>query len=747
MAFDARKLRIWFATGAVLVLLALVGFYSYARYRVNRTLTKIPEKIGVEFSQTTTGFTFSKTEAGRTLFTLSAGKAVQFKEGQRFALNDVRIVVFGRGTGEGNTYDQIFGRQFNYDPKTGDVTAQGEVSIDIQAEGKPDPDPLKSPSGSIHLSTSDLTFNRNTGIAQTNEALEFAIPQAKGSAKGAVYDSNEMTLTLKQDVRLTSVETAKAKSITMNAGSAVIAEQSGEAIFQAVKLSQANKQMSAEKVVLKLRDDNSIEKITASGGVNARAEGKSNVDLRAALAEFNLGAKSELQNATMSGNVSLNSKGAQQFSANSGKVQLTFGRDNAITKARALDNATLQQVADGRTSQIKAQTIDFFFGANNRVSRAETSGASELQLSQTDGSKTIVNAAKFNAAFDAQNRIRSVQGTDQVKVVASAPNAPDRVTTSRTVTAQFDAGRSGGIQTITQEGDFKYAEGQRTGSAERAQYSASSEVLTFTGSPRVDDKTSGLSISAETLRLNRKSGEITAERNVKTTYVDTKASAGGAMFSGSDPIHATGSAMTASRDGGTARFSGGSRLWQGANIIQAPVIVFKRTNRTLLAEGGRVQTVFVQTDRAGKVTPIQVAAQKLEYSDGTRRARFSGGVTTKGAEATVNANQVDIILRQRSGASGQASQVQEVVAEGKLTIEQQSPVRRAKGERLVYTPADGKFVLTGNSADPPSIFDAELGDLTADSLTFFSHDDRVQVMSGSSTRTVTRTRIKNESRP
>ena len=47
-----------------------------------------------------------------------------------------------------------------------------------------------------------------------------------------------------------------------------------------------------------------------------------------------------------------------------------------------------------------------------------------------------------------------------------------------------------------------------------------------------------------------------------------------------------------------------------------------------------------------------------------------------------------------------------------------------RSQKLVYTAADDKFVLTGG---PPSIFDAEQGKITGVSLTFFRHDDRVLV--------------------
>ena len=83
----------------------------------------------------------------------------------------------------------------------------------------------------------------------------------------------------------------------------------------------------------------------------------------------------------------------------------------------------------------------------------------------------------------------------------------------------------------------------------------------------------------------------------------------------------------------------------------------------------------------------------------------------------------------------------------KLRVSDLWPYQKATGQKLVYTAADSKFVLTGEHGKPPSIFDAERGDLTGDSLTFYIHDDRVQVGSGQTSRTVTRTRIKDESKP
>jgi lipopolysaccharide export system protein LptA len=86
--------------------------------------------------------------------------------------------------------------------------------------------------------------------------------------------------------------------------------------------------------------------------------------------------------------------------------------------------------------------------------------------------------------------------------------------------------------------------------------------------------------------------------------------------------------------------------------------------------------------------------------------------------------------------SAMPGQIDRIIAEKSVVVTE--PARHATGDRLVYTSADDKFVLTGG---PPSIFDAERGKITGDSLTFFRHDDRVLVEGKETSPTVTKTQV------
>src|SRR5258707_7024557 len=152
MPIQIRRLRRWLVVAALTLCLVVVGVYVHRRRQVREVFKQIPAKMNVDIQQTAEGFKVSKSAQGRTLFTIQASKAVQFKTGGRAELHHVTITLYGH---DASRYDQIYGDDFGYDSQTGDVSAKGEVRIDLEAnpEGlfKPDqsrPEGMKNP---VHL--------------------------------------------------------------------------------------------------------------------------------------------------------------------------------------------------------------------------------------------------------------------------------------------------------------------------------------------------------------------------------------------------------------------------------------------------------------------------------------------------------------------------------------------------------------------------------------------------------------------
>ena len=750
MPLSIPRLRRWFAGAAIAVALVVAGVYFYARHRVQNALQQVPEKIGLEIKQSATGFTVSKSEQGRTLFKIEASKAVQFKQGGHAELHDVSITLYGR---DADRYDRIYGSDFDYDQTSGNISARGEVQIDLEEnpEGILNPDQavpkeLKNP---IHLKTSGLSFNQKTGNASTKEKVEFRLPQGSGSAMGIKYVAKTNVLTLESQIELRADDP---DGVTIQALRATITKDPRRVVLDHPQLTTSARRCESESAELFLRDDNTLDRVLATGNVRLQTAGAEPTDVRSDQLELTLAKKTQtLRTAVFSGNVMSQVPGDQPMQANAGRVILEFAGKNLLTKVRSEDHVKLvqHQSSTGASSspqdlELTSAGIDFLLADGRRLQRAETSGSAQISLRPTgglaNGPQTLVTAGRFEGHFDKNGQFSSLHGEPDARIVSQNPGQPDRVSTSNMVDATFQPG--GGITSIVQQGSVSFVDGQRRAWGDRARYTPADQILLLTGSPRVVE--GGMTTTARTMRLNRATGDAFAEGDVKSTYSDLKVQPDGALLASASPIHVTSHSMSVHGASAIALYVGGARLWQDANIVAAPSIEFDRDHRSMIAHGSAdhpVSTLLVDSGREGTTVPIAITSSGLTYTDAERKAHFEGEVLAKGADFTVTAKQADAIFSARGGMSpapqgSPAGNLDRIVASGQVVVTQ--PGRRAEGDQLVYTAADDKFVLSGGS---PCIFDAERGKITGVSLTFYRRDDTVLVEGSVASPTVTQTRV------
>ena len=132
------------------------------------------------------------------LYKIHASKQVQLKrDGKVFLqLHNVKIELYAE---DGSRVDRIEGDEFEYDPNSGIAKAVGPVEITLS---KPSVAPAIAPkatanealiaprkndslssaahtaaSSEIHVKTSGLNFDRNTGQASTVEKVEFRLAE------------------------------------------------------------------------------------------------------------------------------------------------------------------------------------------------------------------------------------------------------------------------------------------------------------------------------------------------------------------------------------------------------------------------------------------------------------------------------------------------------------------------------------------------------------------------------------------
>ncbi len=375
-------------------------------------------------------------------------------------MHNVSIVLYGR---DSSRFDQIYGDDFAYDPKTGDVTAKGDVQIDLVANptglASPDqatPKELKNP---IHLKTRDLVFNRESGNASTDAMVEFRTPQATGSAVGVKYAGKSNTLTLSSQIH---VVLSAPHAAVIEAQHGVITNEPREITLDHPHLVREGGTLQADQAVFHLDSDNHVESAVATGNVTtetkiasakqttsrrghpqvadpATEEPPSEMVAHADQAEFLLtGSRDLLRTATLTGNVHVEQTGAQPMQGNAGRVVLDFAGQNQLQKVHALDGAHLVQKAassnKGATSQaqnfdLTATAIDFAVVKGHILQRAVTSGAAQITVSPapqgptaapSPAQRTVVTAAKFEAEFaptEGRNHLTNVHGAPNARIV------------------------------------------------------------------------------------------------------------------------------------------------------------------------------------------------------------------------------------------------------------------------------------------------------------------------------------------
>ncbi len=808
MPLPIYRLRRWLAVIAVLFTATVAGMYFYARLRQRNVLKEIPNKIGIDIKQTAAGFQFSKSDGKRTLFTVQAGDLKQFKLDGSAELHKVSIILYGR---DSSRFDQIYGDDFSYDKKSGDVTAHGEVQIDLEANpaGLTGPDQgtpreLKNP---IHLKTRELVFNQNSGDASTNARVDFRTPQATGWAVGVQYSGKTNVLTLISQVH---VMLGGRRAATIFATHGRFTRNPREVVLEHPRLDREHGTMQAEEATFFLGPDNQVQRLLAKGNVNAESTGEDTDRMHARADEAELlltGKQNLLHTANLTGNVHVERSGSQPMQGDAGRAVLDFLGQNQLQKVHAFDGVRLAQHSEGSSApaanasppqdfDLTAPIVDFYVANGRRLDRAETSGAAQILISPSSAQNsspaaakasapasaqhTVITAGRFYAKFTAapkgSSRLTSIHGAPDARIVNLTPGLPDHVSTSQTLDAAFLP--QGGIASIIQQGSVAYTDGQvpskRTQAwADKALYTPTDRILMLTGSPRVSE--GAMITTARTIRINRATDDAFADGDVKSTYSEVQEQPNGALLASASPIHVTAASMTAHNSPAVALYQGNARLWQDANIIEAPSIQFDRDRRFLIAQGTATQpvsTVLVQekltqpdgvtqsqhssgkpqageehkaNTKSGEMpadtSPVAITSARLTYADQDRLAHYEGGVVAKGASFTASSNTMDAYLLPRSQASSNQQltspgQLDHLVAKGNVIVQQ--PTRRAEGKNLVYTSADDKFVLTGG---PPSIFDAERGKITGVSLTFFRGDDRVLVEGEASTPVVTQTRV------
>ncbi|MBI2956408.1 MAG: hypothetical protein HYY26_03750 [Acidobacteria bacterium] len=720
-----RQIRRLALAAAAAVVLVLTATYAVRRWRAEQARQQVTAPMPGDVQQQSERFTFSRSELGRTIFTVQALRTIE-RAGKTVVLEDVAVTIHGR---QGDRADEIRTARCEYDlGETGIITCPGEVAVRLGSGLRPSGGAADR---SIQLSTSAVQFDTNRGTAWTEQRVEFSFPQGSGEALGLRYQATEPRVRLERQVAIQVRRSAGAPVDIRGAQLHYFAVANAFELVPPLELRVEHRRLTAERLRVELDDDFRTRRIEAHGRVLAQVQdGERPLLIRAAQAVADYSAAGYIEQLRAQGQVEFEAQGKTS------KERLTCeealfafdARHRDIERITASGAARLVSETSAEVRELRAPVIELVAGPTERILAPRPRGTLVLRRGASE-QRTIV-ADRLELQFGEQQRLRALDATGTVET-ESRTESRGETTASENLRARFDT--QGRLEAAEQWGRFRYRGGGWQAQAGRADYHAATATFVLREQPAFWDATNRT--TARTVELEEKTGVLRAEGDVRTTYQPSSGATGG--FGSSEPAHLAAEHLRVERARGWARYEGQARLWQGQNRLAAQAIELERAPRQLVAEGN-VTGLFLEAaaegapERETPATPqaIRIRSERFTYFEGERHGIFEGRVAAQNGFGTLTAPRLEVFLAEQAGGG---ARLERALATGGVLIEQAGG--QARSEQAEYRADEQTVALWGGT---PTIFDRQRGTTTGHRLTLFLADGSIAVDSAEGTRTITR---------
>ena len=651
-------------------ILAVSGFtlWSFLARQRRRSLPQsLPAKIASGIDQQTQAFSLSKSFGGQSLYTVHASEVTNFKDTGKTILHNVSIELFGK---KGNRRDRITTEECELDQAKSSFFLPGEVTIEMEPPQADPSSPLlkQAPSGPVHIVTSGLTFDQNTGVAATEKEVRFQFAGVQGKSQGAIYNPKDQTITLKaavefdiwppqangtdsapQESKLDSAaKPGQTERVThIRAGSLRFPRDESKIFLTApVEITQGSRSLQAGDSEIVLDEQQRAQHASLGGGVHGIDHNPLEPsELRASRSELEFTEQGKVRKILLEGGASWATSSAQsRKEGQSQSAELFFQEpDGLLTRVRAegrvrveidptqaAGNFPLPREEPAQHDPVNgsriltSQQADMILAPDGETLReVRTQSSSTLQIfpAEPGEDRRTVQGENFIMEFNPDGDLSRFSADKNVTFAAeSTGKAPrKRISTSDHLSATFDSSTHS-VGQMRQWGQFHYQDPDRQASAEQADYTAAGDVVVLQGEPVVWNPSGKL--SGKKMTLVSSTNEITAEGKVATT--DFPAASPGNPAP--DPIHVVAEHLQYNSKSGKAQYEGHARLWQGSDLIEADWLELDREQKQLLAKNG-VYSVFPgrSDSESGKTNSSSPSAKAIAASPGRDQASRSPG--------------------------------------------------------------------------------------------------------------------------
>src|SRR5919205_1582063 len=596
---------------------------------------------------------------GRLWLLVKASRDVTYSDGHH-ELENISMAVYPP---EGETPDQISAARAVYQRETNVLYFNGNVKIETK-------DKLK-------VGTDALSFDRNSGVAQTDSPVAFERENVSGTSVGAVLEQKSKRLELKKDVQLTVApnesmkKTSRSRPVSIKAAHGTFEQNSMQLAFSGgTTVEQESDILSGDNLTAFLNQERRLERAEIRGNSYLRVidPGRA-AEVHSTNMDFFLDKDQRLERAVANTDVSartLEGDSDVQISGSS-SLEVLFQANN--------DNSLLKQMNAGGRSVITMSApkskVNDPHAANKRLTanevkltwritgrdleKAEANGDAELFIEPVVNTQRAerkkLNAPQFDCDFfEAGNLARTCKASGGSKATLD-PMQPSQDRGTRTLTSQnmttVFLKDTQDIERVDAQGDGKFNENDRNGIAANVSYVAADETVRLRGGePTVWDsrgRTKAIELDSDLANdISYARGKTT------TTYYSQEQTNGATPFSKTkSPVYIASERGEFHHESGQAIYTGNARAWQDDNYVRGDKLTMYVNDKRMEANG-HVQTAIYnakkQVENNNQVVPVFAAADSMFYSDPDRTIHYEGNVDIKKGTDRITSGVADVYL-------------------------------------------------------------------------------------------------------
>lgn len=722
---------------ALSVLVAGVIFVGVSYYRLRNTSRFVMVPKATELSKEETGriegYEQRITKAGHLYLWLRAAREITFADGHH-ELENVNLAVYPPAGGKP---DQITSTRAIYDQQNNVISFLGNVQIETR-------DTLK-------VNTESIVYNQTTEIAQTDVPISFSRDNVSGRATGAMVEAKTKKLELRKDVEIvvapqaakepTAKPSSRSRPVTIHSAHALFDQETMRlSLSGGVTAEQERDVMSGDNMYATLNKEKRLQQVEVRGNSYLRSmdEGRA-AEIHSVDMDFYLDGDQRLKTAVARGDTrarSLDADAEMQFSG-ANTLEANFqaqGDQSLLQEMHALGRSTVHLSAPksrandpkAANKRLTADSIKLEWRATGKdLQRAEAIGNAELfvepVVKNAKADRKTLTAPRFDCDFyEIGNLAHNFTASGGIKAVID-PMEPSEKRGTRTLTAQRMAAtftrETQDVERLDAQGDAKFSERDRNGTAATILYTAADDTVRLRGGePTVWD--SRARSKAQEMDSDLTNDISYSRGKTATTYYSQEQTNAATPFTKvKSPVYIVSDRGEFRHEDGVATYTGDARAWQDDNFVRAEKLTIYANEKRMTAIG-RVQSGLYNAKRKEKgvstTVPIFATADSMRYSDPDHILHYEGNVDIRQATDRITSGVADVYLMKDT------NELDRTVAQRNVVMTQ--PNRKGTGDWMQYTTVDEVAVLKGN---PARVEDTEQGTTQGGRLTVYMREGRV----------------------